>query len=120
MSVLVLSHRVLALGFRLIFLTSVLTSSLPRPMPEKLCRVMPPMLQAARPVEAVTATRSGSLTCFFLRSWMMARIRTDLPVPAAPVKKTLWPLSTTRLLTWRCSSLSVMAADFLAFGRERP
>ncbi|KAK4137198.1 hypothetical protein BT67DRAFT_341488, partial [Trichocladium antarcticum] len=71
--------------------TSVLASSFPRPMPEKLCSVMPPMLHAAKPVEAVTATRSGSRTCFFLSSWMMARIRTDLPVPAGPVKKTLCP-----------------------------
>ncbi|KAK4115240.1 hypothetical protein N656DRAFT_683620, partial [Canariomyces notabilis] len=83
--------------------TSVLASSFPRPMPAKLCKVMPPMLQAARPVEAVTATRSGSLAYFFLRSWIIARINTDLPVPAGPVKKTLCPFSTTRLLTCRCS-----------------
>ncbi|KAK3295756.1 uncharacterized protein B0H64DRAFT_298200, partial [Chaetomium fimeti] len=83
--------------------TSVFVSSLPRPIPAKLCKVMPPMLQAARPVEAVTAIRSGSRTNFFLSSWIMARMSTDFPVPAGPVKKTLWPLSTTRLFTWRCS-----------------
>ncbi|KAH6680195.1 hypothetical protein B0J14DRAFT_434882, partial [Halenospora varia] len=54
--ILVLIHRVLALGFLLIFLTSVGTSSFPKPIPPKLCRVTPPILQAARPVEAVTAT----------------------------------------------------------------
>ncbi|KAK1992648.1 hypothetical protein LX36DRAFT_587998, partial [Colletotrichum falcatum] len=57
----------------------------------------PPMLQAARPVDAVTASLSGSLAHFFFSSAIMERIRTDFPVPAGPVKKTLWPLSTTRL-----------------------
>ncbi|KAG9236596.1 hypothetical protein BJ875DRAFT_338097, partial [Amylocarpus encephaloides] len=52
----VFSHRFLALGFRLIFLTKAGTSSLPNPMPPKLWRVTPPILQAAKPVEAVTAT----------------------------------------------------------------
>ncbi|KAK3938360.1 hypothetical protein QBC46DRAFT_265523 [Diplogelasinospora grovesii] len=108
--VFVFNHRFLAFGFLRIFLTSVGASSLPRPIPEKLCKVIPPMLQAARPVDAVTATLSGSLACFFFSSAMIARIKTDFPVPAGPVKNTLWPLSTTRLLTWRCSLLSVIAA----------
>ncbi|KAK3357277.1 hypothetical protein B0T25DRAFT_414304, partial [Lasiosphaeria hispida] len=53
--VLTFNHRFLALGLRRIFFTSAWASSLPRPMPEKLCSVIPPMLHAARPVEAVTA-----------------------------------------------------------------
>ncbi|KAK4123835.1 hypothetical protein N657DRAFT_533159, partial [Parathielavia appendiculata] len=83
--------------------TSILVSSFPRPMPAKLCKVTPPILHAARPVEAVTAKRSGSRAYFFLSSWMMARISTDLPVPAGPVKKTLCPSSITSSLTCRCS-----------------
>ncbi|KAH8789079.1 hypothetical protein F5882DRAFT_293233, partial [Hyaloscypha sp. PMI_1271] len=70
--------------------TSCGTSSLPSPMPPKLCNVTPPMLQAAKPVEAVTATRSGSREYFFFKLSMMARIKTDLPVPADPVKNTLF------------------------------
>ncbi|KAF1359774.1 hypothetical protein EJ07DRAFT_22793, partial [Lizonia empirigonia] len=53
---LVRNHRCLALAFRLIFLTRSSAGSLPRPIPAKLCIVTPPMLHAAKPVDAVTAT----------------------------------------------------------------
>src|SRR3569833_501720 len=109
--VFVRSQRFLAFGFRRIFLTSAWTSSFPSPMPAKLCRVMPPMLHAASPVEAVTASLSGSLVHFFFSSWMMALIKTDLPVPAGPVKNTLAFLVQTRFLTWHCSLLKEIAAD---------
>ena len=33
------------------------------------------------PVEAVIATTSGDLTCFFRRVFMISRRRTDFPVP---------------------------------------
>ncbi|PLN78430.1 hypothetical protein BDW42DRAFT_143187 [Aspergillus taichungensis] len=65
------------------------------------------MLQAARPVDAVTATLSCSLPCLYLfcSCLMISRIRTDLPVPAEPVKKMLFPWWTTASRTCRCSSL---------------
>ncbi|KAH6658142.1 hypothetical protein BKA67DRAFT_491919, partial [Truncatella angustata] len=75
--------------------TSSGTGSLPRPIPAKLWSVMPPMLQAASPVDAVILSRSGSRAHFFFKAAMMERIKTDLPVPAGPVKKTLCIFSTT-------------------------
>ncbi|KAK4140510.1 uncharacterized protein C8A04DRAFT_14868, partial [Dichotomopilus funicola] len=118
MSTFVLSHLFLAFGFRRIFLTRTSASSFPSPIPAKLCRVIPPMLQAARPVEAVTAIRSGFLAYRFLRSRMMDRINTDFPVPAGPVKNTLRPFSTTSSWTRLCSVLSAIGAlgrtDFVA------
>lgn len=42
---------------------------------------MPPMLHAAMPVEAVTATASVLPRCLRLREAMISRRRTDLPVP---------------------------------------
>lgn len=43
----------------------------------------PPMLHAAMPVLAVTATASlATLPNFLLRQWMIWRRSTDLPVPA--------------------------------------
>ncbi|KAF2197020.1 hypothetical protein GQ43DRAFT_357397, partial [Delitschia confertaspora ATCC 74209] len=61
--------------------TSSSAGSFPSPIPAKLCSVTPPMLQAARPVDAVTATRSGSRMNFFRNSEMISRRRTDFPVP---------------------------------------
>lgn len=43
--------------------------------------VVPPMLQAAIPVEAVTQTASGRERCLILRFAIISRSRTDLPVP---------------------------------------
>ncbi|ORY59048.1 uncharacterized protein BCR38DRAFT_299307, partial [Pseudomassariella vexata] len=83
--------------------TKVGTSSFPRPMPAKLCRVIPPMLHAASPVDAVTPNRSGSRAHFFFISAMMARIKTDFPVPAGPVKNTLCFFCVTNSRTCCCS-----------------
>jgi hypothetical protein len=110
MSTLVLNQRFLALVFRRIFLTSSGTSSLPKPIPAKLCNVMPPILQAASPVEAVMLRRSGSRAHLFFKAAMMERIKTDLPVPAGPVKKTLCLSSITISCTCCCSALRDMAA----------
>ncbi|KAG0644090.1 hypothetical protein HOY80DRAFT_860686, partial [Tuber brumale] len=55
-STLVRSHRFLAFTFFRILLISSTAGSFPSPIPAKLWRVTPPMLQAARPVEAVMAT----------------------------------------------------------------
>ncbi|KAH6916797.1 hypothetical protein BKA70DRAFT_1090118, partial [Coprinopsis sp. MPI-PUGE-AT-0042] len=67
--------------------------SLPSPMAAKECMVLPPMLSPAMPVEAVMAT-----SCSINRpraQEIIARRRTDFPVPGGPVKKTLRPA-----LTW--------------------
>ncbi|KAJ7022867.1 hypothetical protein C8F04DRAFT_879473, partial [Mycena alexandri] len=60
---------------------SVSADSLPSPMPPKEWIVMPPMLQAAMPVDAVMATASAALLCVFLSVLMISRRRTDFPVP---------------------------------------
>ncbi|KAJ7022119.1 hypothetical protein C8F04DRAFT_903065, partial [Mycena alexandri] len=59
---------------------SVSADSLPSPMPPKEWIVMPPMLHAAMPVDAVMATASAAL-CVFLSVLMISRRRTDFPVP---------------------------------------
>lgn len=81
------------------------------------------MLQAAIPVDAVTATASGVAAYFFRSDAMISRRRTDLPVPAhvskgggspktkrnapaEPVKKRLFPSLTTCWSTFCCSELS--------------
>ena len=51
------------------------------PMPEKECIVMPPILQAAIPVEAVTATASGHFVCSLRLLQIISRNKTDLPLP---------------------------------------
>lgn len=53
--------------------------------PAKALTVMPPRADAARPVEAVTKVES------FGRARRMCFSSSDLPVPAQPVKKTLFP-----------------------------
>ncbi|KAK3805084.1 MAG: hypothetical protein JOS17DRAFT_693002, partial [Linnemannia elongata] len=78
-------------------------ASAPNPTPTNECSVQPPMLQAAMPVDAVTATASS-------------RSNTDLPVPADPVKNTFRPYRMTCSRTCRCSSESripslVLSAD---------
>ena len=74
-------HRDAAFLFFLMRPTRMLMSSVARPHPPKECKVTPPMLHAAMPVEAVTATASGA-DMYFLRSdLMISRRRTDLPVP---------------------------------------
>ncbi len=54
---------------------------------------MPPMLEAAIPVLAVTETTSALFACFFLRAVIMALRSKDFPVPAriAPSIQTLMP-----------------------------
>ena len=45
---------------------------------------VPPIFEAAIPVLAVTETTAGFFTCFFLRAAMIARSRSDFPVPGRP------------------------------------
>lgn len=106
---------------KLTFFTSSGTGSLPRPIPAKLWRVTPPILQAARPVDAVTAVRSGSLR-YLLRSFVIISLMsTDFPVPAEPVKNMLFPRSTTASRTALCSSLKKTAAILeVSFAFEFP
>lgn len=96
-------HRVTAARFRRMYVRRRSGVSLARPTPPKLCSVIPPMLQAAMPVEAVTATASTLLWYFWRRSWMICRSRCDLPAPAEPVKKTLRPCVTTASRMRCCS-----------------
>ena len=77
----VLTHRATAFFCFLIFPTSCLGSSIPSPTPPNECRVVPPMLHAAMPVEAVTATASGAVTNFFRSAAIISLSKTDLPVP---------------------------------------
>ncbi|KAK3805255.1 MAG: hypothetical protein JOS17DRAFT_675193, partial [Linnemannia elongata] len=59
--------------------------STPSPIPAKEWRVHPRILQAAIPVDAVTATCPAARTS---QSSMSSRNSTDFPVPADPVKNT--------------------------------
>lgn len=77
----VLSHRDRAFLFFLILPTSTGAASIASPAPPKECRVTPPMLQAAIPVEAVTATASAAVAYFFRNDLMISRSKTDFPVP---------------------------------------
>ncbi|KAI0344110.1 hypothetical protein BDW22DRAFT_1305332, partial [Trametopsis cervina] len=70
--------------------TSLSAGSFPSPIAAHECSVLPPTLTAAIPVEAVTA----NFISFSLHHRMISRSRTDLPVPAEPVKNTLLPLWT--------------------------
>ena len=79
---LVSRHLVKAFLFLLIFFIKFSTLPCPKPNPAKLWRVIPPILQAARPVEAVTATPLGYLS---RKDLIILRSNTDLPVPADPV-----------------------------------
>lgn len=93
---------------------------------------VPPMLDAAMPVLAVTETCSGFFACFLRNPAMIARRSSDLPVPdqgdmpsapyipwppwenapADPVKNTFFPSSTTIFMTAICCSFN--ATCFLA------
>ncbi|KAI8596373.1 hypothetical protein EDD21DRAFT_293170, partial [Dissophora ornata] len=60
------------------------SASCPNPTPANECNVHPPILQAAIPVEAVTATASLDDS----QKSLLPLLSTDFPVPADPVKKT--------------------------------
>lgn len=127
MSTFVRSHLVIDFLFFLNLASRISGFSNASPTPPNECKVVPPMLQAAIPVDAVTAMASGLFTCFFFRPAMISRSRTDLPVPvgplslftpsgsgredhdtpALPVKKMLLPSPTTYCKTFCCSILSV-------------
>lgn len=100
-------HLPEAFLFNLSFLRSISGVSVASPTPPNECKVTPPMLQAAIPVEAVTATASGFLAYLFRKPWIISRSRTDLPVPALPVKNTFFCCCITRVKTFCCSSLRV-------------
>lgn len=100
------SQRGTAFLFFLIRLQSSSAESSASPAPPNACSVTPPMLHAAIPVEAVTATASFVFAYFFFRAMIISRSRTDFPVPAEPVKKTLSPSWTTSCRTLFCSLLS--------------
>ena len=89
-SVVVCRHRAQAAPLLHTFSTSLAASPLPRPTPAHEWIVVPPMCDAAIPVGAVTATPPGRASS---SASVIDRIRNDLPVPAAPVTKTLWPAS---------------------------
>ena len=78
-------HRREQVRFFFTLASSSLSFSLARPTPAKECTVVPPMWQAAIPVEAVIMTDSSPYRpCSAL---MMRRSVNDLPVPAPPVRK---------------------------------
>lgn len=81
----VLSHLAAAFLFFLILGNSTPTSSTASPAPPNECNVIPPMLQAAIPVEAVTATASGALEYFLRSDLIISRRRTDFPVPTSGI-----------------------------------
>jgi hypothetical protein len=45
---------------------------------------VPPIFEAAIPVLAVTETTAGFFVCFFLREAIIARSKSDFPVPVQP------------------------------------
>ncbi|KAH3666319.1 hypothetical protein OGAPHI_004508 [Ogataea philodendri] len=67
----------------LILPTSLCTGSDPSPIPENRFKVVPSMLVAASPVDAVTAIVLEPYR--FLSLLISSRSRNDLPVPAEPV-----------------------------------
>ena len=93
-----------------------MSSGLPlaRPTPAQLWIVTPPTLLAAMPVGAVTATESSPWRR--RSSWMTYRRRKDLPVPAAPLKKTFSP-RIARSAAERCSAVRE-SADTAAAAAE--
>lgn len=72
-------HLSLTTRARLILLTNISTTSDPVLIPAYEWRVCPPIARAAIPVVAVTAMASNDLV--LRSSLMMARRRTDFPVP---------------------------------------
>jgi hypothetical protein len=77
----VLVHLAKAFLFFFNFPINTPGSSSANPTPPNECNVIPPILQAAIPVDAVTATASGLFACFFLSPAMISLSKTDLPVP---------------------------------------
>ena len=75
-------HFPAAIRFLRTLAMSCSAASTPIPIPAKEWIVVPPTLQAAIPVEAVTATASDRPLCLRLRAEMISRRRTDFPVPA--------------------------------------
>ena len=73
------------------------------PTPLKLCSVIPPILHAAMPVEAVMATAPDDLLYLACKSWIIWRSRYDFPAPADPVKNTFLPCFTAASSTLCCS-----------------
>ncbi|TFL03623.1 hypothetical protein BDV98DRAFT_504426 [Pterulicium gracile] len=108
-----------------IFSTKISFSRLPSPTPAKECRVPPPMLTPAIPVDAVMAISSDGSGS---KSLMISRRRTDFPtpdivlheltwvaairerhMPAGPVKKIDFPFWTSARTAF-CSSERMMFA----------
>ncbi|KAH9836528.1 uncharacterized protein C8Q71DRAFT_758357 [Rhodofomes roseus] len=112
------------LSMKNIFSASCLASSFPRPIPAHECKVHPSMFIEAIPVAAVMARRKsggsvsssqssasrGSLRNSSRKYSMIARRRTDFPVPAEPVKKMLFP-DFTYPRTARCSADSSIPGE---------
>ena len=71
-------------------LMSTFAASSPMPMPAKECNVIPPILQAAMPVEAVMYTLLDPLIRCSIDT--IFRSTKDLPVPASPVKNTFYTI----------------------------
>lgn len=119
------NHLFKAFLFRLTIEHSCSTVPVPKPIPAKEWTVIPPMLHAAIPVDAVTAMESSLLTNFLRKAAIISRRRTDFPVPesrtgqskmidsstlvnhlpALPVKKMFFPCSSTMPNTCCCSIL---------------
>jgi hypothetical protein len=78
----VLIHRPAAFLFFLILFANCSAVPSPIPIPPNECSVTPPILQAAIPVDAVTATASTERQYFFFKERMISLSRTDFPVPA--------------------------------------
>ena len=95
-----LRHRAAALALFATFWTMSSGRPCARPTPAQEWIVTPPTLLAAMPVGAVTATESSPWRR--RSSWMTYRRRKDLPVPAAPLKKTFSP-RIARSAAERCS-----------------
>lgn len=81
MSTLAFSHLFKAFLFLLTMEHSCSTLPVPRPMPAKEWIVIPPILHAAIPVDAVTAIESSFPANFLRKAAMISRSRTDFPVP---------------------------------------
>ena len=81
MSTLVLNHLAAAFLFFLTLPTNASGFSIASPTPPNECKVTPPILHAAIPVDAVTATASVAVAYFFRKVLMISRSSTDLPVP---------------------------------------
>mmetsp|Transcript_129341 Transcript_129341/g.374560 ORF Transcript_129341/g.374560 Transcript_129341/m.374560 type:complete len:511 (-) Transcript_129341:225-1757(-) len=102
----VLVHRHRCTASRFDINSRAKAAALPSPLPiaAHLCSVTPPNWLAASAVDAVMAVPMGS------NIWINCRRRKDLPVPAPPVKKMLWPCNAASQ-TCRCSSVSSKVAS---------